>query len=222
VSSRSGSADVLRALGVPIENGPAWAQRCLDRIGFAFCYAPQFHQGMANVSSLRRKLAVRTVFNLLGPLANPATADFQLIGVGNPDLLDVLAAALAELGTRRAILVCGFDGLDEVSLAAPTMVRIVEGDQFYTDEWDRDDFGLEAVTVDQIRAADAAESAAVIRRVLDGEPGPARRIVLANAAAALVAAEVVQNLHDGVLVAESSVDSGSAKSVLERLTTGIS
>ncbi len=221
VSSRSGSADVLRALGVPIENGPAWAQRCLDRIGFAFCYAPQFHQGMANVSTLRRKLAVRTVFNLLGPLANPASADFQLIGVGNPDLLDVLAAALAELGTRRAILVCGFDGLDEVSLAAPTMVRIVEGDQFYTDEWDRDDFGLEAVTVDQIRAADAAESAAVIRSVLDGEPGPARRIVLANAAAALVAAEVVQNLHDGVLVAESSLDSGSAKSVLERLTAAV-
>ena len=221
VSSRSGSADVLRALGVPIENGPGWAQRCLDRIGFAFCYAPQFHQGMANVSTLRRKLAVRTVFNLLGPLANPASADFQLIGVGNPDLLDVLAAALAELGTRRAILVCGFDGLDEVTLAAPTMVRIVEGDQFYSDEWDREDFGLEGVALDDIRVADAAESAAVIRRVLDGEPGPARRIVLANAAAALVAAEAVQNLHDGVLVAESSLDSGSAKSVLERLTASV-
>ena len=102
------------------------------------------------------------------------------------------------------------------------MVRIVEGDQFYTDEWDRDDFGLEAVTVEQIRAADAAESAAVIRRVLDGESGPARRIVLANAAAALVAAEVVQNLHDGVLVAQSSLDTGSAKSVLERLTAAVS
>lgn len=221
VSSKSGSADVLRALGVPIEAGPAWAQRCLDRIGFAFCYAPQFHQGMANVSNLRRKLGVRTVFNLLGPLANPASADFQLIGVGNPDLLEVLAAALAELGTRRAILVCGFDGMDEVSLAAPTMVRIVEGDQFYADEWDRTDFGLEAVSIDQIKAADAAESAGIIRRVLDGEPGPARRIVLANAAAALVAAEAVQNLHDGVLVAQSSLDSGSAKAVLERLTAGM-
>jgi anthranilate phosphoribosyltransferase len=221
VSSKSGSADVLRALGVPIESGPAWAQRCLDRIGFAFCYAPQFHQGMANVSNLRRKLGVRTVFNLLGPLANPASADFQLIGVGNPDLLEVLAAALAELGTRRAILVCGFDGMDEVSLAAPTMVRIVEGDQFYADEWDRTDFGLEAVSVDEIKAADATESAAVIRRVLDGEDGPARRIVLANAAAALVAAEAVSNLHDGVLVAESSLDSGSAKAVLDRLTAGM-
>lgn len=221
VSSKSGSADVLRALGVPIENGPAWAQRCLDRIGFAFCYAPQFHQGMANVSNLRRKLGVRTVFNLLGPLANPACADYQLIGVGNPDLLDVLAAALAELNVRRAILVCGFDGLDEVSLAAPTMVRIVEGDQFYADEWDRTDFGLDAVTVAEIKAADAAESAGIIRRVLDGEPGPARRMVLANASAALVAAEAVPNLHDGVLVAESSIDSGSAKAVLERLTAGM-
>lgn len=221
VSSRSGSADVLRALGVPIENGPTWAQRCLDRIGFAFCYAPQFHQGMANVANLRRKLGVRTVFNLLGPLANPASADFQLIGVGNPDLLDVLAAALAELGVRRAILVCGFDGLDEVTLAVPTMVRIVEGDQYFSDEWDRDDFGLEAVRLDDIRAADATESAAIIRRVLDGEPGPARRIVLANAAAALLAAEAVQNLHDGVLVAESAIDTGSAKSVLERLTAAM-
>jgi anthranilate phosphoribosyltransferase len=221
VSSRSGSADVLRSLGVPIENGPTWAQRCLDRIGFAFCYAPQFHQGMANVANLRRKLGVRTVFNLLGPLANPASADFQLIGVGNPDLLDVLAAALAELGVRRAILVCGFDGLDEVTLAVPTMVRVVEGDQYFSDEWDRDDFGLEAVRLDDIRAADAAESAAVIRRVLDGEPGPARRIVLANAAAALLAAEAVQNLHDGVLVAESSIDTGSAKAVLERLTAAM-
>jgi anthranilate phosphoribosyltransferase len=221
VSSRSGSADVLRQLGVPIEHGPAWAQRCLDRIGFAFCYAPQFHQGMANVSALRRKLGVRTVFNLLGPLANPASADFQLIGVGNPDLLDVLAAALAELNVRRAILVCGFDGLDEVSLAAPTMVRVVEGDQFYSDEWDRADFGLEPVTIDQIQAADAAESAVLIQRVLDGEQGPARRIVLANAAAALLAAEAVQNLHDGVLVAESSIDSGSAQAVLERLRSGV-
>lgn len=221
VSSKSGSADVLRALGVPIESGPAWAQRCLDRIGFAFCYAPQFHQGMAHVSTLRRKLGVRTVFNLLGPLANPASADFQLIGVGNPDLLDVLAAALAELGVRRAILVCGFDGMDEVSLAVPTMVRVVEGDQFHTDEWDRTDFGLEAVGIDQIKAADATESAGIIRKVLNGEHGPARRIVLANAAAALVAAEVVMNPHDGVLVAESSIDSGSAKAVLERLTAGV-
>ena len=217
VSSRSGSADVLRELGVPIENGPEWAQRCLDRVGFAFCYAPHFHPGMAHVAALRRKLGVRTVFNLLGPLANPADADFQLIGVGNAELLDVLAAALAELTVRRAVLVCGFDGLDEVSLAAPTMVRIVEGDQFYTDEWDRTDFGLDAVRAEDIRAADAAGSAAIIRRVLDGEDGPATRMVLANAAAALFAAGAVPNLRAGVDKADATIHSGAARGVLERL-----
>jgi anthranilate phosphoribosyltransferase len=217
VSSKSGSADVLRALGVPIETGPEWAQRCLDRVGFAFCYAPHFHQGMAHVATLRRKLGVRTIFNLLGPLANPANADFQLIGVGSAELLDVLAAALAELNVRRAILVCGFDGLDEVTLAAPTMVRIVEGDQYFADEWDRSDFGLDTVPLHDIRAADAAQSAGTIRRVLDGEHGSARDIVLANAAAALFAAEVVKNLHDGVLKAAESIDTGAAKGVLERL-----
>jgi anthranilate phosphoribosyltransferase len=176
---------------------------------------------MANVATLRRKLGVRTVFNLLGPLANPASADYQLIGVGSPELLDVLAAALAELNVRRAILVCGFDGLDEVTLAAPTMVRVVEGDQFYADEWDRTDFGLDAVALHDIRAADAAQSAGTIRRVLDGEHGPARDIVLANAAAALLAAEVVKNLHDGVVKAVESIDAGAAKGVLERLTTSL-
>lgn len=218
VSSKSGSADVLRALGVPIESGPTWAQQCLDRVGFAFCYAPHFHKGMANVTTLRRKLGVRTVFNMIGPLANPASADYQLIGVGSPELLDVLAAALAELSVRRAILVCGFDGLDEVTLAAPTMVRIVEGDRFFSDEWDRADFGLEPVALHDIRAVDAAQSAGIVRRVLEGEHGPARRIVVANAAAALFTAEAVKNLHDGVLKAQAAIDGGAALRVLERLT----
>lgn len=217
VSSRSGSADVLRELGVPIERGPEWAQRCLDRIGFAFCYAPHFHAGMANLANVRRKLGVRTVFNLLGPLANPASAEYQLIGVGDPELLDTLAAAAADLGCRRTVLVCGFDGLDEVTLAAPTMVRVVEGGQFHADEWDRDDFGLEATRLEDVRAASAADSATTIRRVLEGERGPARRLVVANAAAALWTAGIARSLHDGVLAAESAIDSGSARAVLEQL-----
>src|SRR5215208_6196142 len=114
VSSKSGSADVLRELGVPIDAGPEWAQKCLDRVGFAFCVAPQFQRGMAHVADLRRKLGVRTIFNLLGPLANPATAPYQLLGVGKPELLDPLAGALAELDVRQAVLVCSADGLDEV------------------------------------------------------------------------------------------------------------
>ena len=118
---------MLRELGVPIEAGPEWAQKCLERLGFAFCYAPHFHRGMAHVADLRRRLGVRTIFNLLGPLANPASAPYQLLGVGKPELLDPLAGALAHLGTRQAVLVCSCDGLDEVSLSAPTMVRVVRG-----------------------------------------------------------------------------------------------
>jgi len=217
VSSLSGSADVFRELGVPIDSGVEWAQRCLDRVGYAFCFAPHFHPGMAHLANLRRKLGIRTIFNLLGPLANPAGADFQLIGVGNAELLDTLAGALAELGIRRAILVCGFDGLDEVTLAAPTMVRIVEGNRIHSDEWDASDFGLERVSLADLRAEGPTESAGMIRGVLEGEDGPARRIVLANAAAALFTAEAVQNLHDGVLLAEESLRSGKAMGVLEAL-----
>jgi anthranilate phosphoribosyltransferase len=220
VSSRSGSADVLRELGVPIESGPGWAQRCLDRAGFGFCFAPHFHRGMAHVANLRKKLGVRTVFNLLGPLANPAGAPYQLLGVGKPELLDPLAGALARLGTRQAVLVCSFDGLDEVSLAAPTMVRVVRGEEYEAREWDPAEFGLEAVPVRTIKAAGPAESAAIVRRVLEGEDGPARRIVLANAAAALWAAEAVKTLREGVERADAAIRSGHARAVLEALIRG--
>ena len=221
VSSQSGSADVLRELGVPVEAGPAWAQRCLDRAGFAFCYAPQFHPGMGHVAKLRRKLGVRTIFNLLGPLANPAGADYQLLGVGDPDLLDPLAGAAARLGVRRAILVCSFDGLDEVSLTAPTMVRVVEGDEFRVAEWHPADFGLAAAPLDRVRAAGPAESAAMIRLVLTGADHPATRLTLANAAAALFTAGAVPSLKDGVARAEASIASGAAARVLEMLTAAV-
>ncbi len=217
VSSQSGSADVLRELGVPIENGPAWAQKCLDRIGFAFCYAPHFHPGMAHVARLRRKLGVRTIFNLLGPLANPAGADYQLLGVGDPDLLDPLAAAAARLGVRRAVIVSSHDGLDEVSLSAPTRVRIVEGDEFAVTEWRPSDFGLADAPLSECRANGPAESAAMIRDVLAGADSAAARLTLANAAAALYAAGAVPSLRDGVGRAEDSIRSGAARQVLAQL-----
>ena len=217
VSSKSGSADVLRELGVPIDAGPEWAQKCLDRFGFAFCFAPHFHRGMAHVADLRRKLGVRTLFNLLGPLANPASAPYQLLGVGKPELLDPLAAALARLGVRQAVLVCSVDGLDEVSLAAPTMVRVVRGDEYESREWNPSEFGLAAVGARAIRAKDSAESAAVIRGVLNGGDGPARRIVVANAAAALWAAEAVPTLKDGVARAEAALAEGKPRAVLVAL-----
>jgi anthranilate phosphoribosyltransferase len=220
VSSKSGSADVLHELGVPIENGPEWAQKCLDRIGFAFCYAPQFHRGMAHVAELRRKLGVRTLFNLLGPISNPASAPHQLLGVGKPELLDPLAGAIAELGTRQAVLVCSVDGLDEVSLAAPTMVRVVRGREYESREWKPEEFGLAPVALSAIQATGSADSAAIIRDVLNGADSPALRIVLANAAAALWAAESVRTLREGVERAEAALTSGKAKAVLEQLAKG--
>ena len=217
VSSRSGSADVLRELGVNVEGGVEWAQKCLERIGFAFCFAPHFHRGMAHVAALRRKLGVRTIFNLLGPLANPADAPYQLLGVGKPDLLDPLAGALAKLGTRQSVLVCSHDGMDEVSLAAPTRVRLVRGSEYESREWRPEEFGLGAVTADEIRADGPAASAAILRAVLAGENIPAKRVTLANAAAALWAAEAVPTLKDGVARAEAATGGGAARRVLDQL-----
>lgn len=217
VSSRSGSADVLRELGVPIESGPEWAQKCLERIGFAFCFAPQFHRGMAHVAKLRRLLGVRTIFNLIGPLANPASAEFQLLGVGKPELLDPLAGAAARLGIRRAVLVCSRDGLDEVSLDAPTMARIVEGDEFHAEEWDPESFGLPRVGLSELQAEGPAESARIIREVIAGMMTPARHLVLVNAAAALWTARKVKSIREGVELAAESIDRGSAQHVLDQL-----
>lgn len=217
VSSKSGSADVLRELGVPIEAGPEWAQKCLDRAGFAFCYAPQFHRGMAHVAQLRRKLGVRTMFNLLGPLANPASAPYQLLGVGKSELLDPLAGAVANLGTRQSVLVCSFDGLDEVSLAAPTMVRVVRGNEYETREWKPEEFGLAPVSLRALKASGPADSAAIIRGILNGGDSPAKRIVLANAAAALWTAEAVKTLREGVERADAALKSGKPRAVLEQL-----
>jgi anthranilate phosphoribosyltransferase len=217
VSSRSGSADVLAALGVRVELDAASARRCLDRCGMTFCLAPQFHPRMRHVGEVRRRLGVRTLFNCLGPLANPAGACYQLLGVGRAEWLDRLAAALARLGTRRALLVCGSDGLDEVSLSSPTWVRDVKGKSVHEAEWTPDDFGLAPCRLEELRVRGPEESAAVIRAVLHGDDGSARRIVLANTAAALLAAEKVSSLPDGVAMAAQAIDTGRALGVLNNL-----
>jgi anthranilate phosphoribosyltransferase len=217
VSSRSGSADVLAALGVAPDAEPAMARRCLEQAGLAFCFAPRFHPALRHVAPLRRRLGMRTLFNWLGPLVNPASTPYQLLGVGNAELLDPLAQALAQLGTRHAFLVTSRDGLDEVSLAAPTQVREVRGDRVSALEWTPEDFGLAPGSLDELAASSVEESASIIRRVLEGEECAAGRVVLANAAAALLVVERVRSLREGVELARDAIRSGRARLVLERL-----
>jgi anthranilate phosphoribosyltransferase len=217
VSSRSGSADVLAALGVAVENASAGARRSLDYANLAFCFAPSFHPALRHVASVRRRLGVRTLFNCLGPLANPGRAPYQLLGVGRPELLDRLAGALALLGPRRALLVSGQDGLDEVSLSAPTRVREVRGETVVAWEWQPADFGLEPCSWQDLLAGSPEESAAMIRAVLAGEQGPPTRLVLANAAAALLTAGRVRTPIEGVALARETLLSGKAQQVLDRL-----
>lgn len=217
VSSHCGSADVLASLGVKLEARPEFVRLCLERAGLGFCFAPHFHPAMRHVGPVRRRLKVRTLFNCLGPLANPARAPFQLMGIGRPEWLDPLAQAMALLGTRHTLMVCGRDGLDEVSLSGPTLVRDIRGSQVSALEWTPADFGLEPCSLADLQVAQPEESAACIRQVLRGEPGPALRVVVANAAAALLAVERVGDLAQGVRLALASVAEGKANEVLEQL-----
>jgi anthranilate phosphoribosyltransferase len=220
VSSQTGSADVLAALGVDVGHDSAACRSALERAGMAFCLAPSFHPALRHLGALRRRLGVRTILNALGPLANPARAPYQLLGVGRPEWLDRMAEALVRHGTRHAFLVRGRDGLDEVTLTSATMVREVHGRKITVHEWTAPDFGLEMCSLDDLRVSSPEQSAAMIRSVLAGAEGPALRMVLANAAAALLAAERVTSLKEGVARARDAVHSGRAAQVLERLRTG--
>jgi len=222
VTSHCGSADVLAELGLPIERGLEWAKACMMRAGLAFCFAPQFHPALKHVGPLRRRLGVRTMFNLLGPLANPAEATYQLLGVGQIQMLDPLAGALAQLGIRQAFVVCGCDGMDEISLAGPTQFRRVVGDRVSSGEWTPRDFGLQEAPLDELKADGPAASARIIRSILAGEPSPAARVAVANAAAAIVTAERAKSLLDAVDMSWHAIRSGRAAQVLEsmRLTGG--
>jgi anthranilate phosphoribosyltransferase len=219
-SSRSGSIDVLAKLEIDVAKDAATARRSLDRFGLAFCSAPSFHPALKQVAGLRRLLGVATLFNWVGPLLNPAGAQHQLLGVGRSELLDLLAAALVRLGTKRAVVVCSRDGLDEVALSAATSIREIQGCHIASAEWTPADFGLERCTLEDLRVNGPEASAALIRQVLAGDRGPATRVVLANSAAALLAAEKVKTLAEGVDLASAIVFGGKALALFEKMRAG--
>jgi anthranilate phosphoribosyltransferase len=217
-SSTSGSADVLEALGVNINLTPEQVARCIDEIGIGFCFAPLCHAAMKNVVPVRKRLGIRTIFNFLGPLTNPAGADFQLVGTGRIAAAEKLAQALSRFGLERAIVVCGNDELDEVSLWGSTTAFLVEGERVERMEWNAGTMGLRGdVTAAELRVTSPAESAAVIRSVLSGEPSPAQEIVIANAAAALYAAGKAASVGEGARLARETIASGAAARILGQL-----
>ncbi len=217
VTSKSGSADVLAALGVNIEASVPQVERCLDELGICFCFAPLMHPAMKHVAAVRRKLGVRTIFNLLGPLANPAGARFQLLGVGMPELRPLIASALRLLGTERALIVSGRDGLGEVTLADATDVTQIEGDGETEFTWSPEDFSLKRTSLESIHVADPEQSAAMVRGVLAGEPGAARDIVVLNAAAGLLTVGHSATPEEAAQLAAAAIDRGAAAELLARL-----
>ncbi len=219
ISSRSGSADVLSTLGVEAQSDPEWPMRCLKQTNLGFCFAPFFHPALKHVAAVRRKLAVRTLFNCLGPLVHPAEAAHQLLGVGRPEWLNLLAGALAHLGVKRAILVSGSDGLDEVTLTGPTAYREVTEGKIDSGQWTPDDFDLAPCNLDELRVNGPEESANLILRILEGEEGAPARMVLANSAACLFVVGHASTLKEGVAMSREAIQSGQAMKVLTLLRT---
>jgi anthranilate phosphoribosyltransferase len=218
ITSKSGSADVLRRLGVNIDAPLAVVQRCLDEIGICFCFAPQLHPAVGNVAAVRKRLGRPTIFNWIGPLCNPADTPFQLLGVGKKALRPLMAAALRELGTQHGVVVCGADGLDEVTLATETLVSRATPAGVEELSWRPEDFGIDTAPLDRLKVESSAESADVIRKVLAGHPGSARDIVALNAAAALWVANFDSDKHACLHRVTDAMDGGAAARQLDELS----
>jgi anthranilate phosphoribosyltransferase len=216
VTSKSGSADVLRELGVNVDAPVQVVERCLDELGICFCFAPHLHPAMKHVAAVRKQLGFATIFNLLGPLCNPAGAARQLLGVGKRQLHQTMADVAGKLGIERALVVHGTDGLGEVSLSAATEVIEVTptGQRRFT--WQPEDFGLSKQSQESLRVAGPPESAAMIRRILNGESGPPRDMVVLNAAAANYTAQAAASLRECAGLAVETIDGGGALQLLER------
>ncbi|MAG91576.1 anthranilate phosphoribosyltransferase [Candidatus Woesearchaeota archaeon] len=216
VSSKCGSADVLRELGVKVELGPDKVEKCIEEVGIGFMFAPIFHPAMKNVAKARKELGVRTIFNILGPLLNPAHAKSQLIGVFDSGLLVTFAEVLKNLGSEHAMIVHG-NGLDEITLTGKTKVCELRNGKIETYEINPEEFGFKLTSLNELKGESPSENAKIINDVLSGAKGPKRDIVLLNAAAALLTAEVVKNYKEGIELAANSIDSGNALKKLKDL-----
>jgi anthranilate phosphoribosyltransferase len=217
VTSRCGSADVMEALGVNINLPPARMAECLEQVGIAFLFAPAMHSAMKYVQPTRRDLRLRTVFNLLGPLTNPARASAQVVGVYSDDLVEKLAEALSMLGLRRALVVHGADGLDEITITGSTRIAEVRDGQVHSYEVTPEEFGFARAPIEEISGGDAHANANHIREILAGKKSARRDVVLLNSAAALLASEKAQYLRDALPIASRAIDSGAAAGKLEEL-----
>jgi anthranilate phosphoribosyltransferase len=228
ITSRSGSADVLAELGVNINASVPQVEACLDELGLCFCFAPLVHPSMKHVAAVRKKLGIRTIFNLLGPLVNPAGAQYQLLGAGRPELRPLLAGAIERLGTRRTLVVSGEDGLGDVTLAGTTYATEVttlplplgegRGEGLREFKWQPEDFGINRAQLDSLIVDGPAESAAMIREILAGQPGSPRDIVILNAAAGLIAAGKTDQPKQAAEQVAAAIDSGASKLLLDRLS----
>ncbi|HUQ64168.1 MAG TPA: anthranilate phosphoribosyltransferase [Acidimicrobiales bacterium] len=218
-SSQCGSADVLEALGVAIDVGPSGVATCVEEVGIGFCFAPRFHPALRHAGPTRRELGVRTMFNFLGPLANPARVRRQALGVSDPAMAEKVMGVLSARGAERALVFYGHDGLDELTTtAASTVLELRDGDvRSYV--VDPSALGIALVTADALRGGDASENAAMVRRVLDGEAGAHRDIVVLNAAAGIVAAGLADDLAQGAEAARAAIDDGGAAEALGGLVS---
>jgi anthranilate phosphoribosyltransferase len=216
-TSKCGAADLLEALGVNVELSPAQVGECIDEVGFGFMFAPRHHAAMSHVVPVRKALGVRTIFNFLGPLTNPAGAERQLLGVADRHYQETVAEALVGLGSVRAMVVAAEDGVDELSISART--RVIEVDEGRTEEWfvEPGEYGLAAGELEQVAGGTPAENAAVTRAVLAGGDGPRRDLILLNAGAAIYLGGLAGSLGEGVEKAAAAIDGGAARDLLERL-----
>lgn len=217
ISSRSGSADVLEALGVTLELPLERITECLETVGMVFLFAPRLHLAMKHVMNARRSLKTKTVFNLLGPLTNPLGANVQLVGVYDRDRTELMAQVMARVGTHRAFVVAGADGIDEITTTGSTRLSEGRGQRVETREVMPEDFGLPRTSSESLKGGDPAANADALARVMNGECGPLRDLVLANASAALVVAGKAAGFREGVAVAAEAIDSGAAHRKLEAL-----